>query len=65
MVSTEKLIFLKLRYKDFFVSTRQIINGTKEVKFPVKIIIKALLRLQAKRINQFTKKMIVSLGSLV
>jgi len=65
MVSTDKLIFLKMRYKDFFVAIRQSINGAEEIKFPVRIILKGLMLLQAKRFNQFTKKVIVSLGSLI
>jgi hypothetical protein len=65
MVSTDKLIFLKMRYKDFFVAIRQKITGTKEIKFPVRILVKGLVLLQAKRLNKFTKRVIVSLGSLV
>jgi hypothetical protein len=65
MVSTDKLIFLKMRYKDFFVATRQKINGTKEIKFPVKILLKGFVLLQTKRFNTFTKKVIVSLASLI
>ena len=65
MVSTDKLIFLKMRYKNFFVATRQKINGSKEVKFPVRIILKGLFLLQAKRCSQFTKKVMVSLASLI
>ncbi len=65
MVSTDKLIFLKMKYKDFFVATRQKRNGTKEINFPVKILLKAFMLLQAKRFNQFTKKVIVSLSSFI
>jgi len=65
VVSTDKLIFLKMRYKDFFVATRQKINGTKEIKFPVKILLKGLVLLEAKRCSQFTKKLMLSLGSFI
>jgi hypothetical protein len=65
MVSTDKLIFLKMRYKDYFVATRQRKNGTKEINFPIKMLLKGLLILQVKRINRFSKRMIVSLGSLI
>lgn len=65
MVSTDKFIFLKMRYKEYLVSTRQQITDNRPIKFPVRILLKALFRLQVKRYDQFRKKVLLSLSSFI